>query len=82
VDIVDSHAPFQNQWSKRKQFYKKQNYKIIQTSIDKYEPNVEKWKVVFEPGTSGSGKTCKLVAEDPLLQGKCLIKLPKKPTSS
>jgi len=34
VDIVDSHAPFQNQWAKRKQFYKKQNYKIIQTSID------------------------------------------------
>ena len=80
VDIVDSHTPFQNQWSKRKQFYKKQNYKIIQTSIDKYEPNVEKWKVVFEPGTSS--KTCKLVAEEPLLQGKCLIKLPKKSSSS
>jgi superfamily II DNA or RNA helicase len=83
VDIVDSHAPFQNQWSKRKQFYKKQNYKIIQTSIDKYDPSVEKWRVVFEPGTTAtSGKTCKTFTEDPLLQGKCLIKLPKKPTTS
>jgi len=88
VDIVDSHAPFQNQWSKRKQFYKKQNYKIIQTSIDKYDPSVEKWRVVFEPNTNGGGKSdsskscSKSVIEDPLLQGKCLIKLPKKPTSS
>jgi superfamily II DNA or RNA helicase len=80
VDIVDSHTPFQNQWSKRKQFYKKQNYKIIQTAIDKYDTDTTKWKVVFEPGTSA--KTCKPVAEDPLLQGKCLIKLPKKPTTS
>jgi superfamily II DNA or RNA helicase len=86
VDIVDSHTPFQNQWSKRKQFYKKQNYKIIQTSIDKYDVDTTKWKVVFEPGTSGGGKGGSSKAcnksEDPLLQGKCLIKLPKKPISS
>lgn len=81
VDIVDSHTPFQNQWAKRKQFYKKQNYKIIQTSFDKYDTDITKWKVVFEPGTSASAKTC-AKSEDPLLQGKCLIKLPKKITSS
>ena len=29
VDIIDQHTPFQNQWRKRKQFYKKQKYTII-----------------------------------------------------
>ena len=29
IDIIDQHLPFRNQWRKRKQFYKKQNYKII-----------------------------------------------------
>jgi superfamily II DNA or RNA helicase len=89
VDIIDSHQPFQNQWTKRKQFYKKQNYKIIQTSIDKYTTDATKWKVVFEPGTQGvpGTKPCKpaissSTSEDPMLQGKCLIKLPKKSTPS
>ena len=86
VDIIDSHQPFQNQWTKRKQFYKKQNYKIIQTSIDKYTTDATKWKVVFEPGVPGT-KPCKptisnSTSEDPMLQGKCLIKLPKKSTPS
>jgi superfamily II DNA or RNA helicase len=29
IDIIDQHLPFRNQWRKRKQFYKKQNYKIV-----------------------------------------------------
>jgi len=37
VDIIDDHDIFQNQWKKRKTFYKKQNYKIIQTTNIKYE---------------------------------------------
>jgi superfamily II DNA or RNA helicase len=49
VDIIDTHDNFSRQWQKRKQFYKKQNYKIIQTKSSIYEPNPEKWKVVFEP---------------------------------
>jgi superfamily II DNA or RNA helicase len=36
VDIIDSHEPFQNQWRKRKQFYKKENYKVTYTTNDKY----------------------------------------------
>ena len=36
VDIIDSHEPFQNQWRKRKQFYKKENYKVIYTTSDSY----------------------------------------------
>jgi len=49
VDIIDSHDNFQRQWLKRKSFYKKQNYKIIQTSSDIYSPDDLKWKVTYEP---------------------------------
>jgi len=75
VDIIDAHEPFRNQWSKRKQFYKKQNYKIIQTSYSKYVPDVSQWTTVFEPGS----KICKEEKkEGDLLQGKCLIPFSKK----
>jgi superfamily II DNA or RNA helicase len=36
VDIIDSHSNFQRQWFKRKSFYKKENYKIIQTLSFRY----------------------------------------------
>ncbi len=51
VDIIDSHDNFQRQWQKRKAFYKKQNYKIIQTDSNKYNPNTSSsnWKLIFEP---------------------------------
>jgi len=49
VDIIDSHDNFQRQWIKRKSFYKKQNYKIIQTTSTTYEPDASKWKVTYEP---------------------------------
>jgi superfamily II DNA or RNA helicase len=49
VDIIDSHDNFQRQWSKRKSFYKKQNYKIIQTNSVKYDPDVSKWNIIYEP---------------------------------
>jgi superfamily II DNA or RNA helicase len=51
VDIIDSHANFQRQWSKRKTFYKSQNYKIIQTSSTTYNPDVSTWKVTYEPAS-------------------------------
>ena len=37
VDFVDMHEIFQSQWRKRKQFYTKQNYKIIYTNSEKYQ---------------------------------------------
>lgn len=74
VDIIDSHEPFRNQWSKRKQFYKKQNYKIIQTSHARYNPDVTQWTTVFEPGS----KICKEEKDSEFLQGKCLIPIYKK----
>jgi hypothetical protein len=46
VDIVDGHEVFKKQWTKRKTFYKKQNYKIIWTDSTKY-PN--DWTTIFTP---------------------------------
>ena len=38
LDIIDKHRPFQNQWAKRKAFYKKQNYRILQAHSARYSP--------------------------------------------
>ena len=40
IDIIDQHTIFKNQWAKRRGFYHKNNYKIIQT--DDYKSN--NWK--------------------------------------
>ena len=68
VDIVDTHDNFQRQWAKRKSFYKKQNYKIIQTSIANYDPDTRFWRHI----------SSKKVEEDCSSSGKCLIKIKKK----
>jgi len=83
VDIIDSHELFQKQWIKRKAFYKKQNYKIVHTSNEKYlnfthVTNIE-WDLVYDPTSkkeksSASGAKC---AEKDALPGRCLIKLKK-----
>ena len=49
VDIIDTHDLFKNQWQKRRKFYCKENYKIIHTTSDKYNTDVTKWRVSFEP---------------------------------
>ena len=51
VDIIDKHDTFQNQWRKRKTFYRKSNYRIIQTNSLEYKgfDNIDKWKSVFVP---------------------------------
>lgn len=49
VDIVDSHDLFKNQWRKRKTFYKKENYKIIYTTSEKYSTDYSRWIVVYNP---------------------------------
>jgi len=51
VDIIDMHENFQRQWFKRKAFYKKQNYRIIQTKSTYYDKDASKWNVVYEPFT-------------------------------
>jgi superfamily II DNA or RNA helicase len=52
VDIIDSHDLFKNQWQKRRKFYCKENYKIIQTTSQKYQPDTAGWRVSFEPSVS------------------------------
>jgi superfamily II DNA or RNA helicase len=43
IDIIDTHETFQNQWTKRKTYYRKCNYTLLQgTSIDTCEPIVQK----------------------------------------
>jgi len=44
-DIIDKHDVFQNQWRKRRVFYKKENYKIVYTT--NYESN--EWTTLNEP---------------------------------
>ena len=57
VDIIDSHDNFQRQWLKRKSFYKKQNYKIIQTNSLNYDSDASKWKVIYEPSNYNPRKS-------------------------
>jgi hypothetical protein len=58
VDIIDSHDIFQNQWTQRKRFYKKCNYRIRQIDSIKYLgmeidwATDQTWKRVFEPKNS------------------------------
>ena len=77
VDIIDTHSNFQKQWLKRKAFYKKQNYKIIQTSSNQYTSDTNKWKTTFEPKSVGPIDTDNDTDTDtdskPI--GKCLLKL-------
>lgn len=49
VDIIDTHSNFQNQWAKRRRFFKAQNYKIIQTTSSTYTTDISKWRTIFVP---------------------------------
>ena len=77
-DFVDSHSIFKKQWLKRKAFYKKQNYKIMETT----NSNINKWKIIYDP-TNKCIKSKEEVDDDEdddstNLKGKCLINIKKK----
>jgi superfamily II DNA or RNA helicase len=79
VDIVDTHAPFQNQWQKRQKFYKKQNYKILFTTDKEYLASLDPWTHIEDVCSKNKRKTDVVVEEVvDLLQGKCLLPLFKK----
>jgi superfamily II DNA or RNA helicase len=59
VDIVDSHDLFKNQWQKRRKFYCKENYKIIHTTSQKYNPDINTWSVSYEPNNKLKNSICK-----------------------
>ena len=67
IDIIDNHDLFKQQWSKRKQFYTKNNYKIIHTKEYKHKGSYEtEWKTLFDPE----------VPKQPKLKiNKCLVDL-------
>lgn len=80
VDIVDKHDVFQNQWTQRRRFYKKSNYRIRYIESPKYTgmsinwSGDTTWKRVYEPKGVGA---CDSVAEpeETVLPfgGACLI---------
>jgi superfamily II DNA or RNA helicase len=67
VDIIDAHQPFKNQFNKRKVFYKKQNYKIIQIDSGSYHVDTSLWNCIVK-------KTSKDLDSDSASgYGKCMI---------
>jgi superfamily II DNA or RNA helicase len=64
IDIVDSHEIFEKQFNKRRAFYIKNKYKIIQTDNEKYFEN--KYDINFDPSVQEVKKN---------KENKCLIKL-------
>ena len=68
VDIVDKHDSFQNQWKKRKTFYRKCNYRILSIDSVRYKGMAidASWKTLYEPKL-GAGQL------DEETQRKCLI---------
>lgn len=57
IDIIDQHSVFKNQWEKRKKFYLKNKYSIINTTNSNYLIN--KWEDQVNIKTNNP-KTCKL----------------------
>ena len=49
IDIVDKHDVFQNQWTKRRRYYKKCEYTIRAIDSERYAgfSEMEKWKLVY-----------------------------------
>lgn len=75
-DIVDQHDIFQKQFIKRRRFYMKCNYKIIQTVSKTY--NEKKWDVLFHPNERKKyTKKIKSQEEDKNMVGKCVLDFPK-----
>lgn len=75
VDIIDEHQPFKNQWTKRRSFYNKNNYKIIKCSNLNYDSDIRFWKPVSNKSTKN---TKELYSPDDVLMDTCFLKLPKK----
>ena len=75
VDIVDKHPLFQNQWSKRRIYYKKCNYNIRMSDSKKYKDMQQLhdsvWKKIHE------SKEDMASTEEPTtpFYGKCFIQL-------
>jgi superfamily II DNA or RNA helicase len=59
-DIKDSHGIFEKQWAKRKAYYKKQNYNIVECDSYNYQKDISKWKTTCNnPQTKKIKTICK-----------------------
>jgi superfamily II DNA or RNA helicase len=56
VDIVDKHDVFQNQWAKRRRYYKKCGYTIKAMDSDRYTgfSDMNGWKLVYKSATNNT----------------------------
>lgn len=70
IDIVDSHDIFRNQFNKRRKYYEKQKYKIVETYNDTYHE--DNWQVMFDPSKKIEKKSKKSASR---MKGVCLIKI-------
>ena len=82
VDIVDKHDLFQNQWNKRRIYYKKSGYRIQTTDSIKYKDFEDEtvWTTVFDPSAKSVRESAKrpgdtIEVTEPLdkFGGKCMI---------
>lgn len=73
VDIVDSHDIYQSQWNRRKQFYKKCNYRILESDSNIYG-NENSWKITYEPKHNSSEQNKE---KEKIGFGKCVIDISK-----
>jgi superfamily II DNA or RNA helicase len=68
VDIVDKHDVFQNQWTKRRRYYKKCEYTIKSVDSELYngfsEDALNAWKLVYR-AAKNSAKSCAAKKDEP-----------------
>jgi superfamily II DNA or RNA helicase len=87
-DINDYHLVFQKQWLKRKAYYKKQNYNIVECDSYNYNKNTSNWKTTNRGCKNNSSSFVQLDEEeveeeeeetkkDKLSGGGCLLKFKK-----
>jgi len=67
VDVVDQHDIFQNQWRKRRAYYKKCGFRICASTSE--DPT--NWKTVFEPKPNTGKNAAKYADEE---EESCVVK--------
>jgi hypothetical protein len=77
VDIVDTHDVFQNQWKKRRAYYKKCGYGIRYVKstnyVDMSSAQVESWKRVAKPSDISEEENPKEEVEGEIEKRVCHI---------
>jgi superfamily II DNA or RNA helicase len=77
-DIKDNHEVFQKQWLKRKAYYKKQNYNIIECDSYNYNKDFINWKTTSNSCKKNiSNEDDEEEKNDKLTSGFCLLKIKK-----